>query len=57
MKGRKAESEEAVQPSQTKLMIVWPGVETAQLMRTGGSGLDCGEEAKPTGCTERFIAG
>lgn len=57
MKRRRAEREETVQPSQTKLMVVWPEVETAQLMRMGVSGLDCGDEALPTGCTERFIAG
>lgn len=35
--------------------MVWPGVLTAKLMRTG-SGLGFGE-AEPTECSERFIAG
>lgn len=56
MKGKKAKREDAVQSSRRKRRMVWPGVLTAKLMRTGGSGLDFGE-AEPTGCSERFIAG
>lgn len=42
------EREDAVQASRRKRMV-WPGVLTDKLMRTGGSGLDCGEAENPQG--------
>lgn len=53
---REKSREEAVQSSPKQMRMVWPRVQTAQPVRTDGSGLYCGDEAEPTGYSEKFIA-